>query len=71
MNEIILTDVCPYSLGVQIVRDMGNGQFEGGYFLPIIERNTPIPVSRAEVLETIEDNQTCIQLEIYQVKAER
>ncbi len=66
LNEIILTDVCPYSLGVQIVRDMGNGQFEGGYFLPIIERNTPIPVSRAEVLETIEDNQTCIQLEIYQ-----
>lgn len=46
LNEVILTDVCPYSLGVQIVRDAGNGKFEEGYFLPIIERNTPIPVSR-------------------------
>ncbi|MDP4180575.1 MAG: molecular chaperone HscC, partial [Bacillota bacterium] len=43
LSEVILTDVCPYSLGVNIAKDMGNGKHESGYFLPIIERNTPIP----------------------------
>jgi molecular chaperone HscC len=71
LSEVILTDVCPYSLGTNIAKNMGNRKHESGYFLPIIERNTPIPVSRAEVLQTISDNQTSIHLEIFQGESRR
>ena len=66
LNEIILTDVCPYTLGVAVAKRTDQGNHKSGYFLPIIERNTPIPVSRVEKLETIKDNQININIEIYQ-----
>lgn len=66
LSEIILTDVCPYTLGTNVVRQLGKDRYESGYFLPIIERNTPIPVSRVECLQTVRDNQACISVEIYQ-----
>jgi molecular chaperone HscC len=71
LKEVILTDVCPYSLGVEIAMELGNGKHEAGYFLPIIERNTPIPVSRSEVLYTINNNQTKIGIHIYQGESRR
>lgn len=66
LNEVILTDVCPYSLGTAIVKTIGTNIYESGYFLPIIERNTPIPVSRVEQVTTVNDDQTAINIEIYQ-----
>lgn len=66
LDEVILTDVCPYSLGTNVVREVAGGQLQRGYFLPIIERNTPIPVSRVERLQTVRDNQKELCLEIYQ-----
>lgn len=66
LNEIVLTDVCPYTLGTSVAQYVGNNHYEGGHFLPIIERNTPIPVSKVERLETIRDYQNRITLEIYQ-----
>jgi len=71
LNEVILTDVCPFSLGTNVAKHMGNGKHESGYFLPIIERNTPIPVSRVERLYTIQDNQTKIRVDIYQGESRR
>ncbi|NEW09901.1 Hsp70 family protein [Paenibacillus sp. SYP-B3998] len=71
VQEIILTDVCPYSLGTSITETLGHGKFESGYFFPIIERNTPIPVSRVERLYTIADGQTAILLDIYQGESRR
>ena len=66
LSEVILTDVCPYSLGVSVAKPIDERHFDPGYFLPIIERNTPIPVSRAELLQTIKDLQKSIHIEIYQ-----
>lgn len=66
LSEIILTDVCPYTLGVDVARQTSNQRYDDGYFLPIIERNTPIPVSRVKRLSTIKDNQKEVTLEIYQ-----
>ncbi|MDF2936249.1 MAG: molecular chaperone HscC [Paenibacillaceae bacterium] len=71
LEELILTDVCPYSLGTGVAKRMANGSRESGYFLPIIERNTPIPVSRVEDLYTIEDNQQHIRIEVYQGESRR
>lgn len=66
LKEIILTDVCPYTLGTTVSVKKSYGHFESGYFLPIIERNTVIPVSRVETLCTVHDNQTIINVEILQ-----
>lgn len=71
LDEIILTDVCPFTLGTNVAKQIGNGNYESGYFLPIIERNTTIPVSKVERLYTIADNQTVLNLEIFQGESRR
>lgn len=71
LKELVLTDVCPYTLGVDVVRDLGEGNYEQGYFLPIIERNSPIPISRVETLVTIRDNQRSMRINVYQGESRR
>lgn len=66
VKEIVLTDVCPYSLGTNISVEKPGGYFESGHFLPIIERNTVIPVSRTDRLYTLHDNQNMIRVEVLQ-----
>ncbi|WP_027624626.1 molecular chaperone HscC [Clostridium lundense] len=68
-KEIILTDVCPYTLGTTISVKKSYGYYETGHFFPIIERNTTIPVSKVERLYTIHDNQKVINVEILQGEA--
>ena len=65
IEEVVLTDVCPFTLGTEVVVD--NGSFEEpGHYLPIIERNTVIPVSRTETVYTAHENQTRIVVKILQ-----
>ena len=71
LKEIILTDVCPYTLGTNVVKQMGDDKYEDGYFFPIIERNTPIPVSRVERLYSACDNQRKIKIQVYQGESRR
>lgn len=66
LKEVIMTDVCPYTLGTSIVVRKENDRYEGGHYLPIIERNTVIPCSRTERLYTVNDNQANIYVDILQ-----
>ncbi|OON92576.1 MAG: molecular chaperone HscC [Epulopiscium sp. Nele67-Bin001] len=66
VREIILTDVCPFTLGTEVVRYTDKDSYEGGYFCPIIERNTVIPTSRTERIYTVYDDQTQIRINILQ-----
>ena len=66
IREVILTDVCPFTLGTEVVQEYGDHQYEEGVFFPIIERNTVIPASRTERLYTVRDNQTRIRVHILQ-----
>ena len=66
LKEVVLTDVCPYTLGTSVSVKRQGDYYEPGYFCPIIERNTIIPVSRTEKLYTIVDNQKQIQVDILQ-----
>lgn len=66
IKEVILTDVCPFTLGTEVVREWEKGVFENGVFCPIIERNTIIPASRTERLYTVRDNQTKIRVNVLQ-----
>ena len=63
--ETILTDVCPFTLGTEVSVD--NGYFEeDGHYLPIIERNTVIPVSRTQTVYTAHDNQKKVCVKVLQ-----
>jgi molecular chaperone HscC len=66
LNEVVLTDVCPYTLGVEVSEEYAPGLRRGGVFLPILERNTVIPASRAHPVASIRDYQTTIALKVYQ-----
>lgn len=66
IKEVILTDVCPFTLGTEVVREREENRFEDGHFCPIIERNTVIPASRTERLYTVSDNQSKIRVNILQ-----
>ncbi|CEL28637.1 molecular chaperone HscC [Pseudomonas fluorescens] len=62
VEELILTDVCPYTLGIETMRGKG---IEGA-FSPIIERNTIIPTSRVERYYTTHPRQEKIRIAVYQ-----
>lgn len=65
IREVVLTDVCPFTLGTEVMMD--NGSFEEpGHYLPIIERNTVIPVSRTQTVYTAHENQSKVTVKILQ-----
>jgi molecular chaperone HscC len=69
LDEIRLTDVCPFTLGVNSAERDRSGQLHENIFSPIIERNTVIPASRVYPFFTIQDNQSKVIFGIYQGEA--
>lgn len=65
-SDILITDVCPYSLGVEICERLGINRDVTGVFSPIIKIDTTIPATKAQYYSTAVDNQTTIRLNIYQ-----
>lgn len=66
LEEIILTDVCPYTLGTQVARRDPNGQIHNGYFHPIIMRNSTVPISREDVFYPMNEQQKQLIIDIFQ-----
>ncbi|SPL69524.1 Hsp70 family protein [Acinetobacter stercoris] len=58
LKEIVLTDVCPFSLGIAVGDD--------GQFSPILERNIVIPASRVNSYYAMHKGQRNIEVKIYQ-----
>ena len=56
-SDIVLLDVIPLTLGVEVL---------GGLREPIIERNTTIPSSKSKIFTTAADNQTAVTIHIVQ-----
>jgi molecular chaperone HscC len=65
VKDLVLTDVCPHSLGVEVSKTFGNTH-QAGHYLPILDRNVTVPVSRVERLSTLEPAQDQLELKVLQ-----
>ncbi|MBI4587139.1 MAG: molecular chaperone DnaK [Planctomycetes bacterium] len=61
LTEVLLLDVTPLSLGIETL---------GGVMTKLIERNTTIPTTKKEVFSTAADNQTSVEIKVYQGERE-
>lgn len=67
LEETILTDVCPYSLGVEVSRkDEASGRRMEGFFTPIIQRNNTVPISREHTFYPTSPLQRTALLKVFQ-----
>ncbi len=57
VKDVVLLDVTPLSLGIETL---------GGVFTKLIDRNTTIPTRKSETFSTADDNQTRVDIKVFQ-----
>jgi molecular chaperone DnaK len=61
----VLVDVTPYTFGTSAIAEL-DGHLYPYTYVPLIRKNTPIPVTKSEAFQTFEDGQTTILVHVYQ-----
>jgi len=69
LNEVVLTDVAPYSLGIDTARQVDASSYSHGHFDALIERNCVVPVSRLKRYFPLHERQTELEINIFQGEA--
>lgn len=61
----VLVDVTPYTFGTSALGEL-NGQLYPYQYVPIIPKNTAIPVRKSEVFFTVTNDQNTVEVRVYQ-----
>lgn len=69
-SDILITDVCPYTLGIEVAQMMGGMPIGDGYSV-LIPRNTTIPVTKSDYYTTCADGQSMVEISVYQGDCKR
>ncbi|TPV93666.1 MAG: molecular chaperone HscC, partial [Myxococcales bacterium FL481] len=65
VEDLVVTDIAPFSLGVDTSERLAHHHIEG-VFSPIIDRGTVLPTSRSRLYSTMVDGQVHIEFGVYQ-----
>ena len=61
----VLVDVTPYTFGTSAIGELHGVPYPYTY-VPLIRKNTPIPVTKSEAFDTVHDGQRAIMVSVYQ-----
>ena len=64
--DAILVDVTPFSLGLETATFERSGRIRDDHFVPLIRRNSAVPVQKSEVFTTMFPGQDAIHVKVYQ-----
>lgn len=65
-DGLIITDACRYTLGIDVAEQTRDGNFIFGIFDPLILKDSKIPCTEKKVYQTLHDDQTSIEIAVYQ-----
>jgi molecular chaperone HscC len=69
LEDVVMTDVTPFSMGIEVSRSENGRVVDTGLYLPIIERNTVIPASRQTRVVSTSDNRVTLEVRVFQGEA--
>ena len=61
----VLVDITPYTFGTSAI-SLLEGEMYPYTYIPLIRKNTPIPITKSEAFSTVVDNQEVIEVNVYQ-----
>lgn len=61
----VLVDVTPYTFGTSALAEL-DGELYPHTFIPLIRKNSAIPISKSDAFCTSFDNQECVEVMVYQ-----
>ncbi len=61
----VLVDVTPYTYGTSAVGEL-NGEYTHFLYVPIIRKNSPLPINKSEVFSTMVDGQKKVEIKVFQ-----
>jgi molecular chaperone HscC len=69
LDDVVMTDVAPFSMGIEVAHTQNGRVIDPGLYLPIIERNTVVPTSRSTRVYSTVNNQRVLRVSVFQGEA--
>jgi molecular chaperone DnaK len=64
-TSAVLVDITPYTYGTSAIGEL-NGKLYPYMYIPIIQKNSSLPMMKTDVFYTMRDNQEAVEIRIYQ-----